>query len=570
MRGVRLLGCGLAVVGLILGACTSSTTPVPSSGPTRGGTLTIATWQEPKTLSPLRAATAAGIVIFSVAVEGLVRADNDGAYRPVLAARVPTLENGGVRIAADGRRMDVTWELQPGLKWSDGEPVTSADIKFTWEARLRERSTWAGPDWSEIASVDLSDERTAVLHYRSIFASYVTTFLASGPPFGVLLPKHLLDGQPDISTTAYERLPIGTGPFRFTDFRAGDSVTAERNPNYRKPGRPYLDRILFKFFRTSDAAIEALKAGSVQGVSPLQESEARDLSFHSSVRLVVTPSPNVEQIQFNLAENRDMTDPESVHPVLGDLAFRRALVLATPKQETVDKLLFGNGRVGTSGVPRGWAARTDLAQEGQDPQKARQLLDQAGWAPGPDGFRARGGVRASLMLLVPSGNPTRARAANLLGEAYRQIGVELKLKDDASVPVLFAAWADGGVVRRGGFDMVLVNTGVRVDPQGYFAAFLSRNIPSARNGGVGDNTFRFRSAEYDALIDEAGSTVDIATRKAAYSRALQLLNDAVVGIWLYERPSIDAHRAGVNGWAGQTWDYFTWNTEDWYLAPTPP
>jgi peptide/nickel transport system substrate-binding protein len=284
------------------------------------------------------------------------------------------------------------------------------------------------------------------------------------------------------------------------------------------------------------------------------------------VRVLSTPKANLERVQFNFAANRDMTDPASVHPVLGEVAVRRALVLATPKQELVDKLLYGRGQIGRSAIPAGWAAPNDVIQEGYDPPKARQLLDQAGWISGGDGIRVKNGVRASVAISTTEGDATRAHIEDILVDAYRQIGVELTIRN-ASIKALTAPWSDGGVGARGNFDLLMLTFPTGIDPQPIMTTlYRSSSIPSASTALA--NYMRFNSAEFDRLLDEAGSTPDLAKRKAAYAKALRLLNDAVVSIWLYTHDELDAYRIGVTGWSSFRWDNLTWNTEDWYLTPS--
>lgn len=567
MRVALRLARGLVLVAVVVTGCTSATAPIASSGPTRGGTLTIAIWQEPVTLSPVHAGQTVAGYVASVGLEGLVRVDNEGNYQPLLVTKIPTTANGGVRLPLDGKGMDVTWELLPDLKWSDGEPLTSADIKATWDAFLHDPKSRTRSGFSEISTIDLPDERTAVLHYSSVYAPYLSTFLA-GALFVALLPKHVLENESAAST--YELTPVGTGPFRFTEFTEHSAITAERNPYYRKSGRPYLDRIVFRVVPRQEVALDQLKSGDVDGMWSLSEGQIADLSVHADLRALVVPSIGVERIEINFAQAKDLTDPSSVHPVLGDLAVRRALALATPKQELVDKLLFGKGRVGTAAVSQGWAAAKDVVQEGYDPAKARQLLDQAGWVTGPDGIRARNGVRASLTLTTTVGNQTRERAQEILIDAYRQVGIEVKAKNAAFAEAA-GPWGDPrSFIQRGAFDLIMYNNPTEIDPhRGLEFRYRAAQIPSAENGGVGSNYMRFKDPELERALDEAAASLDLDKRRAAYAKVLRILNDKVVSIWLYERSIIDAYRVGVNGWTGWTWGYTTWSSEDWYRASAP-
>ena len=550
---------------LVLGACgpatggpTASGVPSASAGPVRGGTLVFAMWQEPTTLAPpYLNQTIAGLVS-QVAVEGLTRTDTDGKYQPVLAKSVPDINNGGVKLSADGKKMDVTYELLSGVTWSDGHAFSSADVKFTWENRMKDPKVVNRAGYDQIESIDTPNDTTVVMHFKTVYAPYPVLFSA-------LLAKHVAEKEADLSKSDYNQRPLGTGPFKITEFVAGDHITAERNPNYRDKTKPYLDKIIFKSVPASEVAIAQLKAGEVQGMWNILESQTPDLEKESAIKLSVQPSPSVERIELNTAQNKDMTDPNSVHPVLGDIAMRKALLWATPKQQIVDKLLYGKAKPGTSGYSQGWAKYTGT-QDGYDPKKANEELDKAGWVKGPDGIRAKAGVRASLTIITTTGNKTREQVEQVLVDEYKQIGVELRIQNQPSSVLLSGSWSAGDPRKRGTFDLNMYATSPDIDPHTHiFTRFHSSQIPSAANNGVGNNYTRLKSPEVDKAIDEGGATLDLEKRAAAYARANKAINDSYVIIWLYERAMIDAFRDNVGGWQGNTWDNITWNTMDWYL-----
>jgi len=564
----RLL-LSVATLALLVAACGApapgvTTSAGPSAGgasaaPVRGGTLVFAIWQEPSTLAPNYGNQTVTSVVNEVTVEGLLTTDTNGNYQPVLAKSVPTVSNGGVKLSADGKRMDVTYQLQPDIKWSDGEPFTSADVKFTWETWMKDPKVITREGYDQIDSVDTPDPLTVVLHYKSVYGPYPTRF-------GSIIPKHTLEKVADISSSDYGRRPLGTGPFKVTDFKAGDSITVERNPNYRNKGQPYLDKIIFRSVPSREVAVAQLKAGEVQGMWNLLEAQTPDLEKDANIKLAISPSPSVERIEINTAENKEGTDPNSTHPVLGDINVRRALIYATPKQQIIDKLLFGKARVGSSPVSQGWASPKGLTQEAYDPKKATELLDQGGWVKGGDGIRTKNGVRASITITTTTGDAIRERVEQILVDEYKQIGVELKISNIPSSVLLSASWSAGDPRKHGVFDMVMYASSPGIDPhQTVSLRYHSKKIPYPGNNGDGQNYTRFKNPDADKAIDEAGSTLDFEKRAAAYARALKLLNDAAVIIWMYERSGIDAFRANVFGYSPNVWDNITGNTEDWYI-----
>jgi peptide/nickel transport system substrate-binding protein len=514
--------------------------------------------QEPETLHPFRSTgTQTNALVYRLVVEGLTAAAPDGSPRAVLAVEVPTVASGTVRLTPDGA-MTVRWSLRPDLRWSDGTPLTSADIRFTWRAVMSDPLVSTREGYELITDIETPDERTALVRYRAIDAAYATRFDA-------VLPRHVLEGANDAVVAAYARAPLGTGPFRITEFVSGDHATAERNERYRVAGRPYLDRVIFRFVSSVDAAKLQLRAGEVDAAGSLSEVDAAELEADPAIQVTSVPSPAVETLAFNLMR----PGSTSPHPVLGDVAVRRALVLATPKALIVNKLLYGRTRAGSSEIPIGWAARSDLAQESYDSVRAAKLLDDAGWRRDADGVRVKDGVRLSLRVVSTTGNKLREQIEQVLVDEWRALGVDLRI---ANVPsaVLTGAWQSNGVRKRGDFDLLLAQTGLGVtspDPQTYLAQrHRCDAIPRAENNGAGSNYERFCDARVDRLLDEAGHTLERDRRRDLYGQVLAILNERAIAIWLYDRGRYDAFRTRVLGYAPNGWDVATWNAAEWYAA----
>lgn len=558
----RLLIAMAAVLGL--SACGGGGGAPASAAPVKGGTMTVAVWQEPNTLYPYYAMQTVSVLVYEIALEGLVRVLPDGSYAPVLATEVPTSANGGVKVAPDGRRMDVTYHLRPGLKWADGQAVTSDDVRFTWQAIMKDPKVTSRGGYDQITAIDTPDPLTAVVHYGSIYAAFASRFSSSiGQP---ILPRHVLEKEADISKSDFVRLPFGTGPFRITEFKSADHITAERNPNYREAGKPYLDRIIFRSVPSREVAVAQLKAGEVDAMWNLLEAQLPDLAKQTGIKVRAVPSPTVERLEFNLARPGTPADPAVPHPVLSDVNVRHALVLATPKKRLVDKLLYGKATVAQSALSIGWAAPSDVHQDDYNPAAARRLLDQAGWTPGSDGIRVKNGVRASLKITSTTGDQVREEVEQVLVDEWRQIGVQLEVNNVPS-SVLFGSWSQNGPRKKGNFDIDMYASAPDIDPQDTMEQrFTCANIPRPENGGTGFNYYRYCDAQTDQLVQQAGSIVDQDKRKALYGSILKRVNDAQISIWLYNRSNIDAYRSNVGGYRDDGWDNLTWNTQDWFVS----
>ena len=551
-----------ALVGLA--ACGGGGGGLTAQAPVKGGTLTVAIWQEPNTLYPYYATQTVSTLVYEIALEGLVQVTPDGNYQAVLAREVPTIGNGGVKLTADGKRMDVTYHLKPNLKWADGEPVTSDDIKFTWQAIMKDPKVTSRGGYDQMTGIDTPDALTAIVHYGSIYAAYASRFSGSaGQP---ILPGHVLQKEADISKSDFVRTPFGTGPFRITEFKSADHITAERNPNYREAGKPYLDRVIFRSVPSREVALAQLQAGEVGAMWNLLEAQLPALEKQSDIKVRAVPGPSVERLEFNLAKPGNPADPAIPHPVLGDINMRHALVLATPKKRLIDKLLFGKATVAQSTLSIGWAAPKDVRQEEYNPAEAKRILDQAGWVPGADGTRVKNGVRASLKITTTTGDQIREEIEQVLIDEWRQIGVALEVSNVPS-SVLFGSWSANAPRKKGNFDVNMYASSPDIDPQETVAQrFACDNIPRPQNNGAGFNYYRYCDSQTDQLIQQAGSTVDQDKRKQLYAAISKRVNDAQISVWLYNRSNIDAYRLDVGGYKDNGWDNFTWNSQDWFVT----
>ena len=225
------------VLGLVLSACGGGTTE-PASGGEGGGTAVLILPEEPATLNfYLADAAIVRQVADSTSMTGLVTIDETGNFVPVLATELPTLENGGL----SDDYLTVTWKLREGLKWSDGEPLTSDDVRFTVEVLSNPDSgALVGTSgFSLITNVETPDDLTTVLTYSEPYPGYLDQFA-----YG-LFPRHATGAPEEMTSWEWNRAPVTAGPFIVSNWASGESITLTRNPNYFEEGKPYLDSIVF-------------------------------------------------------------------------------------------------------------------------------------------------------------------------------------------------------------------------------------------------------------------------------------------------------------------------------------
>ena len=266
MRHSTFLLLSLAVVaGLLLAACGSTPTPLasptalpatqvpptqvpvpvsPIPFPAGGRSVTGAWSQEPDNLVPYYTTMPGAFRITQFTLAGLAEWDNKGNYVPELAAEIPTAANGG--ISSDG--LTITWQLRAGLKWSDGEPLTSADVLFTWQSVLDPKNAVLNAaGYDKISSIDTPDAITIVLHFKELFPAWQQLFSQGPDNPGAILPEHILQGKTGLERDPFIRWPtVASGPWVISEWVPGDHLTLLPNP-YFYAGRPKLDRILIKF-----------------------------------------------------------------------------------------------------------------------------------------------------------------------------------------------------------------------------------------------------------------------------------------------------------------------------------
>src|SRR6185503_392660 len=321
---------------------------------------------------------------------GLAEWDDQSNFVPELAAEIPTTENGGV--SEDG--LTITWKLKDCLFWSDGEPLTSADVKFTWEAIMDPGNAVASrTGYDKIASIETPDPLTAVITFSELYPPWQTLFTQGPNNSGGLIPEHILAGQTALESNNFIHQPtVGSGPFVITEWIPGDFMTLLPNPNFYK-GRAKLDRIQIRFVADSAASLAALQTGDVDWYPNFSEADITTLQdLEPDVKLTVIAGSDFEHYFFNLGRTegvngRGKADNEGFCP-FKDINVRHAITIGINRQAIVDVLTGGETAVPVSQWPNTQWTNTNLQVEGYDPAAAAALLDEAGYPLGADGIRA--------------------------------------------------------------------------------------------------------------------------------------------------------------------------------------
>lgn len=540
----------------------------------------FALYQEPQILNfYIATQTASGETVAPI-IEGLIEVNAQGEYIPVLAKEVPTETNGLAVIEDDGAKLTVTYNLLEDVLWSTGEPFTCDDVLFTWEAVMHPDSgAVSTSNFEKITSVTCPDDHTAVVVFEPFYGPYLQAF-------GAILPRHATGAPEEMQKWPYNWHPVGTGPFKMTEWVPGDHITMVKNENYRDyPEKPYLDKFIIRVTPSREAGMAMIQTGEIDFLWDLIEAVVPDLEGKEGVVLNITPGIGTERLLLNLTErpggpsNVDWTkesglpDPTDIpHPLLGDINVRKGLEAAIDKNELNDVLLFGAASIGTMELNIGWGgAGCEIAESVYDPTAAMAYLDAAGFTDEDgDGVRecngclyAADGDPLRLKLQTTTGNKLREQAEQLIIEYWADVGVEGYIENVPS-SVLFGSWASGAFRKVGDFDVLMYTTSPAVDPQNFMDNYHGTgNWPSGANAGSGWNYARWVNPKQDEL-DLAGTITDLEQRASLYCEVMTAIADELPHIYLYNRAEIHASREGLMGYEVNTWDNQPWNVAEWY------
>ena len=475
-------------------------------------------------------------------VEGLVTTDENNTYIPVLAREIPSEENGGIERLQDGR-VAMTWHLQEDVRWHDGESFTSEDVCFTWDFVTSENSQTYNRDWYlGIEECAMPDDHTVVFTWSGEFGYYAGLFEA-------ILPEHVLGGKTAeeiVNYTPYNRGEelVGTGPFRFAEWRSGEYIRVVRNEDYwRGPDFPAIDEIVWSFIPDSNTRLNAMKAGQYHWarLEPTQVVEVEGLGEYE-----------VHLISSNTFMHLDVSlNTDRARTLFSDPAVRRALFHAVDRDAIANQLLEGTVVVANTPInPTSPYHNPDVPSFEYDPDEARRLLDASGWLPGADGVREKDGVRFSFEMLNRAGTADRIAIAQVIQAQWKEIGVEVAFETLES-----AAWTQ----RWRSFDWEALVSAWFLPADPSFTGLYRCDGPNNMTGLC------------DPALDEAMRASDralgFAARKPLLDEAQRLLAESARHLPIYYNviPELASRRIGQYRGSGTNFGSF-WNLWEWTLS----
>ncbi len=586
-------GLALAVTASIaLAACTQTPAASPTPGASasasaapgtfsrgQGGELKILYWQAPTILNSHQATGTKDYDAARLILEPLASWGVDG--KPIangLAKEIPTLENKGV--SADFTT--VTWNLQSGLKWSDGSAVTADDVVFTSKYMADEATADPNSDYmTGVKSVVATNPTTVTVTFSAPTANPYQ--FGTGGGNEIMQKAQFEKCLGAKASECPENLkPIGTGPYKLTEFKSGDVVTYEINTNYRDAKKPYFKTVQFKGGGDALSAARAVfQTGDVDYAWNLQvEAPVLKALIQGSAKgdYLGKASSNVERVNINFAnpdpalgDNR--SEPTTKHPFFNGpdgLIVRQALAMASDRG-TIGDQLYGNGLTGTSTCNQllgsdVWTSKNTASMSvcKFDTAAANKLLEDNGWVKGSDGVRAKGGIKLKI-LFATTVNALRQKEQDILKANWEAAGFSVELRS-ISAGVFFSNAADGA--NRFYYDVSMFTNGTSPDITGYMAGWTTKQIAQKSNNWNQNNYHRYSNPAYDAIVDQMRTTTDTAKLAQLGIQANDILIKDVVVIPLVNRFQVASGKSkALQGTNLNPWDSEMWNIADWYKTP---
>jgi peptide/nickel transport system substrate-binding protein len=523
-----------------------SSTAAPS-GPVRGGRIIIGVQQEPEMLSEILNAMATNNLVGNLIFSKFVKYDDSLRLIPDLIEEIPTIANGG--ISQD--HLSYTYRLRKDAFWHDGRPVTSGDVKFTYEIIMNPKvNVESREGWDSVKLVETPDDNTVIFHLKHPYPDFVgETFYEES-----VLPSHVLvnDTGERFHSSRFHHQPVGSGPFKFKQWMNGSHLIVERNDAYYGEG-PYLDEIIFKFIPDANSLLVQLKTGEIDLFHRADINYFSELKNIPGIIVYQTPMMMYEHIDFN-----------TEHPILKDTRVRRAISYATNKKQIAERVY--NGLVEIASLDEfpssKYFSQQAAARTEYNPLEARKLLRDAGWADSDgDGILEKNGQDLSLVITATSGQVNRKRTQLVLREQYRDVGIDLSIRNYNST-VLYGTYEDGGILKRGKFDMVMYAWLSSPEPATKEALYSYKNIPPK-----GQNNPRFHHERISQLLRQGSNELEEARRISIYHEISDILVDESPVIPLFWYTSLNPCTIRLQNFKpNPTQSADTWNAAAWYLS----
>jgi peptide/nickel transport system substrate-binding protein len=471
---------------------------LPDKPPAYGDIIVLGDIGDASNLIPILASDSPSHSIASMIYNGLVKYDKNMNIVGDLAESWVITEDGLV----------ITFHLRKGVKWHDGQPFTAKDVLYTYQVTVDPKTptAYAG-DFLKVKKAEALDDHTFRVTYDKPFAPALISWSSS------LLPRHLLEGK-DITKSGLSRQPIGTGPYIFKEWVAGQKIVLVSNPDYFE-SQPYIDGRVTRIIPDTATMFLELRARNIDmmGLTPLQYTRQTQNNLFRQ---------NFEKYRY-LAFAYTYLGYNLKHPFFVDKRVRQAISYAINKEEIISGVLLGLGKPATGPYKPGtWAYNENVRKYSYNPEKARELLRAAGWTKtNKDGILEKAGRPFTFELITNQGNETRQKCAEIIQRQLKEVGIDVKIRI-----LEWAAFVNDFINKRR-FEAVILGWTIPLDPDAFDVWHSSKTAPQELN------FISYKNPEVDALLEQARSMFDQKQRKKYYDRFQEMLAEDQPYTFLY-------------------------------------
>jgi peptide/nickel transport system substrate-binding protein len=523
------------LLGSLLAACgeTSPTAPAAQSGTSQSatmatGTLVIGALEEPANMSPLSALPHhfPEHIAQTLMFDSLLQFMPDGSLTPKLAA--------SYEVSND--KLSYTFKLDSRAKWWDGTPVTADDVVFTIKTLLDPASKSSTEGVTDVAGIEAVDPATVKVTIKAFNPVFLPQFASRG-----IVPKAVLQGK-DVANDEFNKKPLGSGPYKFVKWEKGQFLQLEANPNYFL-GVPKIGKVTVKFMAEQNTVLQEFRSGALN-YALLQP---RDLGTVQPATLAENPSPRFYDISPNYKR------------ILGDLALREAVLYGTNRESIVQNILKGKGSVIEANVsPTGWnwAYTNETVKRSYDAEKAKSLLETAGWKPGANGIREKDGKPLTFGVMVNNYDFILQQVLQAQQSDLKKVGFDMKI--EVVDPGKFGERRSAG-----DFDALarVWNPVYDPDQRGLVLSTVYGDDGKVKSG----NFYGYQNPKMDELANAALKTDDKTARAKIYADIQKLYAQDAVRLPLFTEVELHAFNLKVEGVKRHPVNVF-WNIREWTLV----
>jgi peptide/nickel transport system substrate-binding protein len=548
MRRTYLVVVPILAVLIVGAACGSDNKKSAKSSSTsepavKGGTLVLGAEQEPDCADWIASCAGATWGVYTMSQHTMPRVFNikpDGnAVASDLVTGEPVLETGPPQ--------KVTYKINPSAVWSDGQPITSTDFKYTWDQIANGSDIYDKTGYERIESVDDSDKATAVVTFKQPFADWKDLF---GGFYGVF-PSHLLQGKDRVAEMK-DGYSWSGGPW-FAKWTKGVQVELTPNPKYWGK-KPNLDKVVFKFITDTSAELQAYKTGQVGAIYPQAQQETAQLKSAPNTFFGVKEGYSYEGIWLNASK-----------PPLDSKAVRQALAYATDRDAIV-KQLFGAVKPDIKAIESLTTPTNDkwyteaFARYKASQAKVDELMQGDGWTK-QGGVWTKNGQKATLTIKSTTGNKRRELMEQILDSQWKKAGFDVTAPDNQKAGTLF-----GELLPKGDYQMSIFAQTPTSSSPAQCVNFCSKNIPTDANGFSGTNWYRINDPSIDGPWDKADGELDQTARKKLVTDGYVALAEQMPMIPIDPFPNITIYNTAKLGGAISDNPIFGmfWNMNEWF------